>query len=193
MRSCLKGLQEEWHLKFIFGLHTHNQHHTHMHNDRFRLSVKANHSTGTLRSLTWHAEILCLLSFMSTLWARRLFPFFLLKHLASCMFITETSLYRRSRKAKFNLKDIKRCHSILQENLNIVLSQTELRVGLGPVTCSLDILKEADFVRTLQKQDLTKADREEDRASGYLLNSYLRSLTRKWRVVCSSQRTPPPN
>lgn len=91
------------------------------------------------------------------------------------MFITETSLYRKSRnKPKFNFKDIKRHHSILQENLNIVLSETELRGGLGPVTCSFDFLKEADFARTLEKQDLNEADTE--RTGEWLsTSSYLRS------------------
>ncbi len=48
------------------------------------------------RVLTGHAEIFGLLSFMSTLWARRSLAFLLLEHFASSVIVTETCLKNSS-------------------------------------------------------------------------------------------------
>lgn len=48
------------------------------------------------RALTGHAEIFGLLSFMSTLWARRSLAFLLLEHFASSVIVTEARLKNSS-------------------------------------------------------------------------------------------------
>lgn len=53
--------------------------------------------------LTWHAEILCLLSFMATFRAGRLFSLFLLENLTSHMIVTKTSLWGERRMKRLNV------------------------------------------------------------------------------------------